>query len=76
MLHNKGNGYVEVPPPEVLSFSSPQNDAAITFINSTSIDGVVFQHGRAFDVAASADLLVVRLQIWYMSCPTCASCIT
>ena len=58
-FHPKGNGYVEVPIPDILSFSSPDNDAAITFINSTTMNGVVFQHNRAFDVIASANLLVV-----------------
>ena len=52
---------MEVPPPDILSFSSPHNDAAITFINKTAVNGVVFQHDRAFDVVASADMLVVRV---------------
>ena len=59
-LQTQGDGYLEVPPPETLSFSSPKNDAAITFINSTAVNGVVFQHNRAFDIVASADVLVVR----------------
>ena len=51
---------MDVPPPtEILSFSSLKNDAAITFVNSTTVNGVVFQHDRAFDVVASADFLVV-----------------
>lgn len=57
--HPKGNGYEEVQPPDILSFSSPKNDAAITFINSTAVNGVLFQHGHTFDVVASAELLVV-----------------
>ena len=59
VLHHKGEGYEEVLPPDILSFSSPNNDAAITFINSTAVNGVVFLHGRTFDVVASAELLVV-----------------
>ena len=55
-----GDGYVEVPTPSILSFSSPQNNAAITFINDTAVNGVVFQHGHAFDVVVSADLLVLH----------------
>ena len=63
--HKKGNGYVHLPVPEVLSFASPDNDAAITFVNSTTVDGVVFQHGRAFDIVASADALVVSLHFFF-----------
>ena len=59
LAHIQGNGDLEVSPPETLSFSSPNNDAAITFINSTSLNGVIFQHGRAFNIVASADFLVV-----------------
>ena len=62
-IHTQGNGYdsnLEVSPPETLSLFSPKNDAAITFINSTTVNGVVFQHGRAFDIVASADFLVVQ----------------
>ena len=55
----KGNGYTEIEPPDILTFSSPKNDAAITFINSSAVNGVVFQHGHAFDVVASSKLLVV-----------------
>ena len=51
---------MDVFPPEILSFSSLNNDAAITFINSTAVDGVLFQHSQAFDIAASADLLTVN----------------
>ena len=58
--NKQGNGYLEVFPTKILSFSSPQNDAAITFINNTAVNGVVFQHSRAFDLVASADFLVVR----------------
>ena len=57
---------MDLPIPEVVSFSSPDNDAAITFINKTTVDGVVFQHGRAFDIVASADSLVVsQLDYFY-----------
>ena len=59
LLHTQGDGYVEVPTPDILSFSSSKNDAAVTFINGTSANGVVFQHDRAFDFVASADSLVV-----------------
>ena len=51
---------MEAPLPDVLTFVSPELDAAITFINSTTMNGVVSQHGKAFDIVASADLLVVR----------------
>ena len=47
--------------PDVLTFSSSESDAAITFVNSTTANGVVSQHGRTFDIVASANLLVVRL---------------
>ena len=59
--HQKGNGDVDMPPPDILSFSSTENDAALTFINSTAVDGVLFQHGRGFDVVASDGLLQVIL---------------
>ena len=57
----QGKDLIETPQPDILSFYSPDNDAAITFINSTTVNGLVFQHGRAFDIVASADLLVVSL---------------
>ena len=57
----KGNGDVDMPPPDILSFSSAENDAALTFINSTAVNGVIFQHGQAFDVVASDGLLKVIL---------------
>ena len=57
----QGHGYVEVPPPDVLSFSSPKNDAALTFINRTTLNGVLFGHGRVFDVVASENLLQVLM---------------
>ena len=60
LLNKKGDGYVEVPPPEVLSYSSTNDDAAITFINSTAVSGVVFQHHKAFDIVASAKALTVE----------------
>jgi hypothetical protein len=67
-MTSNGNGYVEVPPPDILTFSSPQNDAAITFINSTALDGVLFQHDRAFDIVASEDLLTLS-PVWHdLSC--------
>ena len=51
---------MEAPLPDVLTFSSPDSDATITFINSTTVNGLIFQHGKAFDIVASADLLSVR----------------
>ena len=57
----QGNGYNEVPPPEVLSFSSTEKDASLTFMNSTSVQGVLIHHGRAFEVVASADSMQVCL---------------
>ena len=51
---------MEIEPPDILSFSSPKNDAAITFINSSAVNGVVFQHGQAFDLVASAKIIEVR----------------
>ena len=56
-----GNGDVDMPPPDILSFSSAENDAALTFINGTAVNGVLFQHGRGFDVVASDGLLQVIL---------------
>ena len=47
---------------DILTFASPDSDAAITFINSTTANGVVFQHGMSFDMTATADLLVVFAQ--------------
>ena len=58
--HAQGNDDLEVSPPETLSYFSAQNDAAITFINRTTLNGVVFQHSRAFNIVASADFLVVQ----------------
>ena len=58
----KGNGDVDMPPPDILSFSSTENNAALTFINATAVDGVLFQHGRGFDVEASDGLLQVILR--------------
>ena len=55
----QGNDDMETPLPDILTFSSLNNDAAITFVNSTTVNGVVFQHNKAFDIVASADLLVV-----------------
>ena len=56
----KGNGgYEVVPPTEILSFTSPENDATITFINSTTVNGLLLQHGQAFDIVASEDYLQV-----------------
>ena len=57
----KGNGDVDMPPPDILSFSGTENDAALTFINGTAVNGVLFQHGRGFDVVASDGLLQVIL---------------
>ena len=44
---------------DILSFSSPKNDAALTFVNSTTVNGVLLNHGRAWDVVASDGLLKV-----------------
>ena len=65
-LRPKGGGYVEVPPPDVSSFSTPTNDAAITFIGNNTVNGVVFQHDQAFDIVASAKLLEV-IQYGYIN---------
>ena len=59
LFNQKGKDYVEAPLPDILSFASPRNDAAITFINDTAVNGVVFQHNKAFDIVASANLLLV-----------------
>ena len=58
-FYPKGKEDLAAPLPDILTFSSAESDAAITFINSTSVNGVVSQHGKAFDIVASADLLVV-----------------
>ena len=58
--HAQANGYVEVSPPEILSFSSAKHDAAITFVNSTTVNGVVFHGNDTFDIVASADYLSVN----------------
>ena len=52
---------MESSPPEILSYSSRKNDAAITFINSTAMNGVLLQREWAFDFVVSADLLLVRI---------------
>ena len=44
---------------DILSFSSPENDAALTFVNSTTVNGVLLKNGRAWDVVASDGLLKV-----------------
>ena len=59
LFNQKGKDYVEAPLPNILSFASPHNDATITFINDTAVNGVVFQHNKAFDIVASANLLLV-----------------
>ena len=66
---------MDVPPPtKILSFSSPGNDAAITFINSTTVNGLLLQHGQAFDVVASEDSLQVLIdcKTLYISSIFCA----
>ena len=50
---------MEPPLQDILTFSSLSNDAAITFINSTTVIGVVYRHDKAFDIVASADMLTV-----------------
>ena len=72
LLHKQGNGYFEVSPPEILSFFGTKNDAAITFINSTAVNGVVFQHGLAFDIVASANLLEVKQNNTMATCSGCS----
>ena len=42
---------------DILSFSSPKNDAALTFVNSTTVNGV--KNGQAWDVVASDGFLKV-----------------
>ena len=44
---------------DILSFSSPKNDAALTFVNSTTVNGVLLKNGCAWDVVASDGLLKV-----------------
>ena len=50
---------MEVPLPDVFSFSTPTNDAAITFIGNNTVNGVLFQQDKAFDIVASTNLLEV-----------------
>ena len=59
LFNRKGKDYVEAPLPNILSFASPHHDATITFINDTAVNGVVFQHNKAFDLVASENLLLV-----------------
>ena len=56
------------PSQTIFTFSSPESDATITFINSTTVNGVVSQHGKAFDIVASADALEVRKIAPSLSC--------
>ena len=44
---------------DILSFSSPKNDAALTFVNSTTVNGVLLKNGQAWDVVASDGFLKV-----------------
>ena len=44
---------------DIISFSSPLNDAALTFVNSTTVNGVLLKNGQAWDVVASDGLLKV-----------------
>ena len=62
LVHVQGKDNSQAPLPDILTFASPDSDAAITFINSTTANGVVFQHGMSFDMTATADLLVVFAQ--------------
>ena len=65
--HTQEKDDSQAPLPDILTFASPDSDAAISFINSTTATGVVFQHGMSFDVTATADLLVV----WRISPDIC-----
>ena len=44
---------------DILYFSSPKNDAALTFVNSTTVNGVLLKNGQAWDVVASDGFLKV-----------------
>ena len=72
-ITGRGNHYAQVSIPDILSFFSPENDAAITFINGTAVNGVVFQHGHAFDVVASAESLVLNPVQHDVNCGLAAS---
>ena len=49
---------------DILSFSSPKNDAALTFVNSTTVNGVLLKNGQAWDVVASDGLLKVIAKLY------------
>ena len=44
---------------DIVSFSSPKNDAALTFVNSITVNSVLLKNGQAWDVVASDGLLKV-----------------
>ena len=44
---------------DILYFSSPKNDAALTFVNSTTVNGVLLKNGQAWDVVPSDGFLKV-----------------
>ena len=44
---------------DIVSFSSPKNDAALTFVNSITVNSVLLKNGQARDVVASDGLLKV-----------------
>ena len=44
---------------DIVYFSSSKNDAALTFVNSTTVNGVLLKNGQAWDVVASDGLLKV-----------------
>ena len=44
---------------DIVCFSSSKNDAALTFVNSTTVNGVLLKNGQAWDVVASDGLLKV-----------------
>ena len=50
---------MEVPPADILTYSTAKNDAALTFVNSTTVNGVLIHDGQAWDVVASDGLLQV-----------------
>ena len=50
---------MEVPPADILTYTSPKNDAALTFVNSTTVNGVLLKNGQAWDVVASDGFLKV-----------------
>ena len=53
---------------DILSFSSPEHDAALTFVNSTTVNGVLLKNGRAWDVVASDGLLKVIGKLYKFGC--------